>query len=77
MSYLLRAFFASEGVVKERAAFHLGRRIERQHRMFTAPSSRTADEIRAFLDSPALPEALRRELSAILDNRLHHATTPR
>ena len=77
MPYLLRAFCASEGVVKDRAAHYLGRRIERQHQMFTAPSPSTADEIRATLDSPALPEAFRRELSAILDNRLRLVTKPR
>ena len=77
MPYLLRAFCASEGVVRDRAAHYLGRRIERQHRMFTAPSPSTADELRATLDSPALPEAFRRELSAILDSRLRHVTKPR
>jgi hypothetical protein len=77
MPYLLRAFCASEGVVKDRAAYYLGRRIERQHRMFTPPSPSTADEIRATLDSPALPEALRRELSTILDSRLRHVTRSR
>jgi hypothetical protein len=77
MPYLLRAFCASEGAVRDRAAYYLGRRIERQHRMFTAPSPSTADEIRVTLDSPALPEAFRRELSAILDSRLRHVTKPR
>jgi hypothetical protein len=77
MPYLLRAFCASEGVVKDRAAYYLGRRIGRQHRMFAAPSPSTADEIRAALESPALPEAFRRELSAILDSRLRHVTKPR
>jgi hypothetical protein len=45
--------------------------------MFTAPSPPTADEVRATLDSPALPEVFRRELSAILDSRLRHVTNPR